>query len=174
MTVKSHVTTSIVVFNTILYFSVANLSLDQFYATLIIGLIIGSMFPDIDEPNSYLGSKFKLISLPTNWIIGHRTLTHNLLFYIVPLVYIIYGNSIDTYYELFLVGFLSGAILHILEDALTNSGVKYAMSPIINKFSIMPFKLRFATGGYFEKYIFLPLIFLTMISQYAFYLKFIY
>lgn len=46
---------------------------------LISGLLIGAI-ADIDEPKGSVGKKFKFISIPLNRIVGHRTMTHSLLF----------------------------------------------------------------------------------------------
>lgn len=165
MTVKSHVLASITIFNSV-YFTAFNYD-STAYMFILLGVVIGSVFPDIDEPNSFLGSKVKIVSIPTNFFIGHRTLTHNILVYIVPMAVLWFYGMEDSYAKLLLIGFLTGAILHILEDAVTNSGVKGAMFPLVKNFSILPYKLRFSTGGIFERFVFLPLLFILLVVQYA-------
>ena len=44
--------------------------------------ILGSLFPDIDYPNSILGKKFKPISLLINKIFGHRKFFHSGILYL--------------------------------------------------------------------------------------------
>lgn len=170
MTVKSHVLTSTAIFNSVYFLGFLDYGTNA-YLFALLGVLIGSVFPDIDEPNSFLGSKVKIVSIPTNFFIGHRTLTHNMLVYIVPMGALWFYDMENTYAKLLINGFLFGAILHILEDSMTNSGVKGAMFPLIRNFSILPYSLRFSTGGIFEKFVFLPLIFILILSQYIFFLK---
>jgi inner membrane protein len=41
--------------------------------------VAGSLLPDIDHPQSFIGRRLRLISRPLSRIIGHRGLTHSLL-----------------------------------------------------------------------------------------------
>ena len=43
------------------------------------GAIVGSLLPDIDHPQSFLGRRLKWISKPINHLWGHRSMTHSLL-----------------------------------------------------------------------------------------------
>nr|WP_209124484.1 metal-dependent hydrolase [Alkalihalobacillus sp. BA299] len=62
---------------------------DHLFSTLIYFslVLIGSIFPDIDKSNSYLGRRTKMISIPLSIIFGHRKFFHSILF--VALVYVV-------------------------------------------------------------------------------------
>jgi membrane-bound metal-dependent hydrolase YbcI (DUF457 family) len=87
------------------------------------GIIIGALFPDIDDTDSIIGKCCPLISKPIGWIqkgtrfIDHRMLTHSL----VPL------GALFTYYTFhpyrLLFGFMEGWISHIAADLLNDRGV---------------------------------------------------
>jgi inner membrane protein len=92
--------------------------------------ILGSVFPDIDEPNSYIGRKFSFLSHIFKGILGHRGFTHSFLgmflftFIIAGIIYGYYGQSF--YYSLF---FCLGYFSNILGDLMTKRGV-----PILSPF----------------------------------------
>jgi len=154
MTVKSHVLTSIsigVMLPIMLYPHILDSNSIYLY---IFGVIFGALLPDIDESHSYIGKRLYLISLPLNKLIGHRTLTHNIFIYAL----IIYLGYHYHYHLLLITGIAVGAILHILEDSVTKSGVKWALKPILNKFVLLPRPLRFSTGGKFENFVYIPII----------------
>lgn len=98
--------------------------------TLIIitsGLLLGSLFPDIDHKNSYLSRKIKPISSVTSKVFRHREFTHSivgtLLFYYLLSMFL-GRTSIDPMYStMFIEAFTIGVISHILLDMLTVSGV---------------------------------------------------
>lgn len=98
--------------------------------TLIIitsGLVLGSLFPDIDHRNSYLSRKIKPISSITSKIFKHREFTHSivgtLLFYYL-LSSILGKTNIEAMYStMFIEAFIIGVISHIVLDMLTVSGV---------------------------------------------------
>ena len=103
-------------------------------------IMLGILLPDIDTPDSKLGSKVPFISYPIGSIFGHRSITHSMLF-CGGMMY--YGVSIDSPI-LFWLGF--GAYMHILGDFFTPSGVPL-MWPITKRFR---FFITFATGGMVE------------------------
>lgn len=43
------------------------------------GAIVGSLLPDIDHPQSFLGRRLKWLSKPINRLWGHRSITHSLI-----------------------------------------------------------------------------------------------
>lgn len=43
------------------------------------GAIVGSLLPDIDHPQSFLGRRLKWVSKPINHLWGHRSITHSLV-----------------------------------------------------------------------------------------------
>ena len=136
MTAKSHVTTSVA-----------------------IGIVIGALLPDIDEEHSYIGRRLFFIAAPLNALIGHRTLTHNLFLY-VPLL--IFGYYYPSYISM---GIAIGAMLHVLEDSVTNSGANWALRPLLSKFALLPKPLRFSTNGAFENFVYLPVMSIIVILE---------
>jgi len=120
-----------------------------------IGVIVGSIFPDVDEPDSVMGKKLSFISYPINILFGHRTITHSFLFGAL----IIY---VGIYFDIkFVVGLGVGIVIHILSDSVTVAGIKGALFPLASlnkKFVILPYFLRFTVGSITE------LIILTLLG----------
>ena len=86
---------------------------------------IGGLLPDLDHPESVLGRRLPLISIPLARVFGHRGMTHSLL----AVVFIVMGLvAATTIYQLGIVGWLIppllvGYLSHILGDSMTPSGV---------------------------------------------------
>jgi inner membrane protein len=168
MTAKSHIVTNfnIALLPLSLYPNVIfNDGFHSQYYIFVAGVLFGSLLPDIDEPNSFLGKRVEFFSRDLNLLIGHRTLTHNILLYLLVAVVSVYLAK-EHYYEFFLIfGFCVGAIFHILEDCLTNSGVKTALQPLTKNFIIVPKSARFSTNGAFENFIYIPIVSTILIVQ---------
>lgn len=86
---------------------------------LVAGAAIGSLLPDKDHPKSYLGNKVPILPTLLYNTVGHRSLTHSLLFAAIMGALL---GLIDI--PLFIVMFI-GIISHILLDMLTPQGVSY-------------------------------------------------
>lgn len=121
------------------------------YLGMILPLVLlGSIFPDIDEPRSFIGRKFPLISRIVSLSFSHRGLTH---FFIIPLIFILaslifHSLAISPY--LFAFGY--GILLHQVGDMMTISGIPYYFFPLSSKRAVLlPKPLRFKTGGIVEK-----------------------
>ena len=102
-------------------------------------LIISAVVPDIDHSKSWIGRKFKPLSLIVNFIFGHRKLIHSLFF--VILMSFLIKISFNNYHLPFFVGYLS----HLFLDSLTKQGIML----------FYPFKFRvngfLRTNGITEK-----------------------
>ena len=137
--------------------------------TYISGLILGSLLPDIDTPQSFLGRIFKFVSIPINKIFGHRTITHSIFFAIFSAGIVILPSMsiqnplIDSMLTSFGVGILIGDISHILLDSLTVSGVPFLYPILKSKFSLTKMK----TGGAGEQFISVLLILSILASTYS-------
>ncbi|MHC1750653.1 MAG: metal-dependent hydrolase [Cellulosilyticaceae bacterium] len=83
------------------------------------GATIGSILPDIDHPKSFLGRRIPLIPKLIYRTVGHRTLTHSLLFALAI------SFLIRTFNNPLAIGVLAGIVSHILLDMLTPQGVSY-------------------------------------------------
>lgn len=87
------------------------------YPLLFMGTaLLGSLVPDIDSPNSAIGSSLPHLSLWINRKFEHRTVTHDLLLWTIVAVIcsIIFPLSL---------GFWYGYLGHLLIDAFTTSGI---------------------------------------------------
>lgn len=91
--------------------AVAGYALAGNWKGAIIGGIAG-ILPDIDEPRSKVGRPLFFVSIPLNQILGHRTLTHSLIF--VGALWFILQFFTD-WADVIAVGLLA----HILGDMLT-------------------------------------------------------
>jgi len=117
------------------------------YSMVYIGILIGSILPDIDEPHSLIGKRVKFLSYPIKIIFGHRTITHNVFASILISILGVLLN-IDI-----IVGIGIGMFIHILSDSITVNGIKGALFPLTSnsyKFVLLPYSLRFKVGGSIE------------------------
>ncbi len=167
MTAKSHFTTTLAIGILPLYFFRNEIVyMFDYVAIYVIGLVIGSLLPDIEESNSVVGRQVPLLSEWLNKKIGHRTYTHNILFYLAILVFTYYQSLTSSHFiYVFLIGFSLGSILHTLEDCLTNSGVSGAMKPLLDNFVILKKEYRFNTDSVFENYVYYPIVSLFLIAE---------
>lgn len=88
--------------------------------------MLGSVFCDLDNPKSMVGSKLKIISKPINKLFGHRTFLHSLLPLVltVALFYILQGNC-SIIHNLYFIQFYVGFIGHLIQDTLSSGGVAW-------------------------------------------------
>ena len=90
----------------------------------VIGIIvtgIGGLFPDIDKPNTMLGTIIRPISTIINKIIGHRTYIHDPLMYAtLTTILMIYAPETCSFNFWM---FIYGIGLHLLLDACTTGGI---------------------------------------------------
>lgn len=123
-------------------------------AIVIGSSIVGSLMPDIDHRGSYMGKRMPILSFLFSKSLGHRGATH------APLILLLmsfllggistsllpFSNDIKLMVIAGITGLCSGALSHVLLDALTPSGVP-ALYPLSKKkFRIAHFK----TGGLVE------------------------
>lgn len=86
---------------------------------IVCGSITGSIVPDIDHPNSFIGKKIPIIPDLLYCTVGHRTLTHSLLF---ALVVGAAGAVINYWIG---IGLSVGILSHISLDMLSPYGVAF-------------------------------------------------
>lgn len=106
---------------------------------IISASVIGSLIPDICHTKSTIGRKLPIISHLINFVFGHRTFTHSLLFMII--LYI--ALSVIGVPTAYTVAFITGVASHILLDFMTTTGVSI-FYPVKERFS-SPISVR--TGG---------------------------
>ncbi|MCC0728435.1 metal-dependent hydrolase [Clostridioides sp. ZZV14-6045] len=135
-----------------LFFLLKKINLDYSYIErsyltfiIIFGSIAGSLLPDIDHPNSSLGSKCKPLSKLLNSRFGHRGFIHSPILLIVSMLvlFLLVGMvniNYQIYYISLIVGIFIGWISHLLLDFITVSGIPI-FYPISNKkFRILKLK----------------------------------
>lgn len=125
------------------------------------GVAIGSLFPDIDEPNSSIGRKTLLLSWFLKRIFGHRGITHRFIFFLVPLLLtIIFENEINNKFAyVFMISFCFGIFFHHIGDMLSGAeyykgGIKNYFAPFITNdkyFTPFPIVFRCVVGDIKEK-----------------------
>lgn len=112
------------------------------------GAFLGSVLPDIDHKGSFIGRRLKVISFIVHHTVGHRGLTHTLLFAIglsTLLAYLVlqlsgFSQAIMLF---FVLGLFAGILSHLALDMLTKEGIPLFYPFIKADISIA----RFKTGG---------------------------
>ncbi|MGB7416267.1 MAG: metal-dependent hydrolase [Thermosynechococcaceae cyanobacterium] len=92
-------------------------------SSLMAGL--GGLLPDIDHPESTVGRRVKLLSLPLSAVFGHRGMTHSLLAVIIvglTLAFVMQDGELQAL-QWVIAPLCIGYLSHILGDGLTPSGV---------------------------------------------------
>lgn len=115
MRYDSHIISSVVLGTALTHYSSIEPSV-----SLFAGIVIGSLLPDIDEDESYVGKRSLGTAKVVKGIFGHRGFTHSLLATIIVFI-----PSLFFHYSFYsaLLGLGFGYLFHILEDMLSKSGV---------------------------------------------------
>lgn len=120
-------------------------------STFLLGSYIGSVIPDIDHPNSFIGKRFKVLSYGVNKVCGHRGLIHSPLFLLIYSTVVMFlsvyfsGFAQILYYQ-FAMGSSLGFFSHLLLDSLTVGGIPF-MYPFSKKtFRIAKFRTNKSEG----------------------------
>jgi inner membrane protein len=108
-------------------------------AVFLGGTFVGSILPDIDHKNSYIGQKAKLISKVINKVAGHRKLFHAPLIYLL-FYSIIIGNVNNELVLLGIKGLFLGILSHLLLDSFTIAGLPWFYPFSKKKFSMSKIK----------------------------------
>jgi len=122
----------------------------------VVAMLFGSLFPDIDEPESYIGRKLKPLSIMFSLIFRHRGFTHTLLFSLLPLlIAYIFFNDINKYALFSLYGLSAGMFAHCIGDMFTKGGIRGFLFPFYTnkRVVIMPYSLRFITNSIEEYFV---------------------
>ena len=122
--------------------------------------IIGSVLPDIDSPNSYIGRVLPYAAIPIERQWGHRTITHSLLC-LLALSVMIWPLLIwqTPCYAAVLLGYMS----HLIADCATKSGVPlFYPHPAACVFPGSA-KYRIKTGSPKEDYLLIGLLIMLLI-----------
>lgn len=123
--------------------------------TISVGILLGTLLPDIDEDNSYIGQKFKMFSVVFSAFIKHRTFTHYLIVPLVLFIFAFFTLEKLSLSQLFIYSIAFGMINHDLGDMLTNGGIKGFFFPLFPRarIAILPSFLRFDTFSITEYFL---------------------
>lgn len=176
---KTHVLTSVTMGVALVHFTEIEPTIG-----LLAGVLAGSVLPDIDEPQSYIGRKTSVkmgnkrigVSSIIKGIFGHRGFTHSLLATLIVFIpyLLLLKHSLSlketslflTFGINLLMGLGFGYLFHIIGDMFSKSGVPLLM-PFYNKKIAIPI---YTTNKFSEKVVF----FLSCILLcYLVYLEFI-
>ena len=124
-------------------------------------IILGSIFPDVDEHKSFIGRRLPVISRILNFLFGHRGIFHTI--FIGMIIFI--GFYLSGFLLLGL-GFFIGYLSHLLLDSLTLLGVKLFW-PITN----LQLRGFVRTGGFTEYLFFIILSISTVIMIFNYFLQ---
>jgi inner membrane protein len=139
------------------YYLEYNLS-RELIVVYIIATIFGSLLPDIDEPESYIGRKIPIFSNFLSIFISHRGITHYLC---VPLFFLVIGIfQSNEFYSTLFIGLSIGILSHDIGDMLTKGGIIGFFFPILpnTKIVLLPNFLRFYTNSITEYFIIIIII----------------
>jgi inner membrane protein len=129
---------------------------------VLIPVVLGSLFNDIDEPASYIGRKFFFLSgLFRELGLKHRGFTH---FLIIPLVLMILAYLAFEGGILFWFAF--GMLMHDIGDMLTKGGIVSFFYPFAEgkRAALLPEPLRFKTFSFTEKIVIFVLILINLVN----------
>lgn len=106
---------------------VGNFSIETVLIATTAG-IVGSLVPDIDEPNSIVGKKVKLLSRPVKAIFGHRGIIHTPIFllglaYLLSFLRAYIPGEYEWMFNLAFWCFIAGYVSHLLLDMFTPQGI---------------------------------------------------
>ena len=116
------------------------------------GIYLGALLPDIEEPESYIGNKFKLFSIVFSTFVKHRTLTHYLITPMLIIALAFYLIPPYSFSQLFFYALGIGILMHDIGDMLTNGGIRGFFFPFFpnTRIALLPSFLRFETFGLIE------------------------
>lgn len=158
MKYKTHITTTLAASLPVM---VATNSLSMGSA---IALGLGAVFPDIDEPHSFIGSRMRGISDVINFLFDHRGITHSLTGNLIMGATALLGHYFLNLPLSWAIWFSVGYFLHLVEDSFSKSGVAW-LQPFSKQSLQFGFnKIYYVTGGMVENVIF-ALTFLLLVFQ---------
>ncbi|RBP59324.1 inner membrane protein [Alkalibaculum bacchi] len=147
MQYKTHVTISLAVALPIMA-STNTLSIGS-----VAALSLGALFPDIDEPYSWIGCRTRGISDLLNVFFGHRGITHSLLGLLLTFLTLVLMVSIINFNAVTAIFFVFGYALHLIQDSFSKSGIKW-LSPLSDtKFQSGKGVFYYTTGSIVENFI---------------------
>lgn len=113
-----------------------------FHIGYVIGISFGSLLPDIDEPNSYIGRRSFGLASYINKKYGHRGITHSLFAWsFVSIICLLYPIPLT-------LGVSLGYLFHLVGDFFSVRSIPI-FAPLNNKRPKLPFSYK--TGSIVEE-----------------------
>lgn len=127
--------------------------------TLTMGTIaavsLGALFPDIDEPYSWIGVRTRGVSDLIKGIFGHRGLTHSISGLFLVFLTMVLLVSIIEFPSVIAIYFVLGYLLHLIEDSFSKSGIKWFLPFTDKSYQSGLGVVYYKTGSMVENFIFL-------------------
>lgn len=162
MQYKTHLTTSLAVALPIMA------ATDTLTLGSAIALGLGSVFPDIDEPYSWIGCRTRGISDLINKMFGHRGLTHSLVGIVLIFLTMVLMVGLAHFKAVLGLYFILGYALHLIGDSFSKSGVKWFLPLSDQSFQSGMGLIYYRTGSIIEKLIFFGSILILSMEIRAF------
>ncbi|RPF52169.1 metal-dependent hydrolase [Aquisalibacillus elongatus] len=155
MEAKTHIITSLTIAA-----AVSKYAAIPFTAGYIAGAALGSVLPDLDKKDSFIGKRSFGLSRVVQLLFGHRGFTHSLFCWVLISIICLYYPSPFTY------GLSIGYIGHIMGDFFSNRGVPL-LYPILKKPLNPSHFITYRTGGTSETFILVisVIVLLTLILE---------
>ena len=124
---------------------------------------LGTVFPDIDEPHSWIGARTRGISDLIHTFFGHRGITHSLVGLTLAFLTVLLMTTLTSFNLMTGLFFVFGYGLHLIEDSFSKSGVKWLL-PLTNKNYQFGNGFYYTTGGLIENFILLGAVIILLIE----------
>lgn len=119
-----------------------------FEPVLLAAAGVGSLLPDLDHPNSWIGNKIPVLPTMTRVVLGHRGALHSLAATLALGIFIglVWGKELGT-------AVAAGYLAHLAGDLFTKSGV-----PLLWPLPVMVKVPLVKTGGVLEQIVVFPAV----------------
>lgn len=130
---------------------------------VLCGAMLGSLLPDIDHRNSYIGRKLRITSFIISKTFGHRGIVHTpiaVLSFTALLIFLVMqlAGMIQTVSLYFVIGVSSGMFSHLFLDMMTKRGI-----PLLYPIKRKSYRIaRFTGGGTGDNFVIIGCIFLII------------
>ncbi len=143
----------------------ACVKLFSFSSLFVLFVLIGSLFPDLDHPNSLISGLnfvFRDVSKVVRKTIGHRTYLHTLeAGFLLSFLLVPFSSYFNFDAVLSIIGFFVGFAGHLFLDSLTRSGVPLTFNGV-NKHK--KHGLRLIRTGSLEEDLFFVILFFLLVG----------
>lgn len=119
----------------------------------VIALGLGAVFPDVDEPHSWIGCRTRGFSDLINKAFGHRGLTHSLFGLLLAFLTTVLLINLSSFPAILGLYFTLGYALHLIQDSFSKSGVKWLLPFSDKQFQSGFGRFYYKTGSLTEKLI---------------------